>query len=248
MSYGLQILNTSGQLAFTDNAVTPWFAGKLTPGATLTSSYIFGNYRVWQLTYTFPAFVSGRTYMYATALPDGTSTDQWYSPLLTKPGYAGAGGGRRLAAPSATPIGSLVLPEVYAFCTSNPVATSETYGLRVYAANGVDLVFDAGNKPMMLVSMPSVGLAGVSVAVSNMPAKPAFFLYEYAGERSVRRGTTQQVDIYQIGGFFKRTGGYVIGSRFDYGSVYEDIGFVSTSTFGSTAAQPIPVINATNYD
>lgn len=247
MSYGLEILNPSGKLVFSDQAIGPWFAGKLSAGVTPTAYYTYGGYRVYKIAYTFPALVAGRTYIYATALPDGSNTDQWYSAYMSAPSYVGTAVGRFVAAPIATPTASLVLPEVYAFCTSNQVASADTYGLRVYAANGVDLVFDSGNKPLMLLSMPSVSLLNASVAVSTMPTKPAFFLYEWARERGVSNGNGT-INIVHMGGFFKRIGSNVIGNTFEYKDTFEDIASIPTSTFGSTAAQPIPVINATNYD
>lgn len=248
MSYGISITNPSGQLAFTDERITPWFQGKLTKGAVPSSYYTDGSYRVYKQAYTFPSYVGGRQYIFAIALPDSVSSDQWYTPSVEQSSEWGSNGGFYIAAPTATLPANLVAPDVYAFCITHHAQSSETYGMRLYAANGTDIVFDSGNRPLMAVSMANVGLQSVSVAIASMPTKPAFLFYTWARERAVRRGIQQACDIYQLAGFFKRTGTNIIGTTREYSTEFLDLPLNFSETFGSVEVQPVPVINAANYD
>lgn len=254
MTYGFVAYNNNEEVLIDENFAVPKFTGKAT--FTPWKSGIMTQYS--GLSYSL-YYVDGRPPEGAPSIAFCTipeSTTQFYCPFEWQVETSSYSESIRVIYPTgAIP----VLPEIYFFGTTNFNPSTDTWGLRIYRADG-SVAFDSGNRHLALQQVSDAfqypiynvttnyGQNEVANALSSLPAKPAFFLPGYGAEQWTNTPPSLGSTYIIANSAVRRSGSTIYTKVYKTENGFEDTIINGTILFGANSNLTLPVINAAIYD
>lgn len=251
MTYGITIYNDNNELIIDENYVCPSYMGKLT--LTLATAGVNGGESgylgdLYNTTYTGQT-ITGDTMIFWT-IPESIDDNVYFGyfpqSFICASSYSG-----KIVAYRPTGGGSYNLPEGYVFQVAGVPATSDTFGLRVFKADG-SVAFDSGYKPLQIQSLiglfaQTTSTTPVSTALGTLPSVPGFFMSGFSKETwALRSGGSGLSDGVLRNCGVRRNGSTVYTRGFIVGSGTEDSTINGSIEFGSVAGS-MPIIDVNQY-
>ncbi|NVI84154.1 hypothetical protein [Janthinobacterium sp. BJB401] len=248
--------NTDAGHRLIDNVnLVPEFIGKVTlnPTPIISNDGAENSYLAYRYSGVLPP-TNGRPYMVFWTLPVSMA-DMWWWPQ-DQFGFPGSGliyTGIDAFFAASTPAPA-VLPEAYVFSLAEIEISNAPIAVRLWNTAG-KLLFDSGKLHLALqqiVAGINMGETASTLALSSLPAKPAFLVPSIYRHMESYSRLAKRSDFTEWLGCYRRTGAGITSRMVevtnDQRVSYQSLSYFEDQTYGNISGLVLPVIDASLYD
>lgn len=253
MSYGISIVNNSGNLAFTENSTNYHYMGSYNASSTFAGNDGYAKNGLLRFAY-YSVTAQNKPIIFAE--PSGTNYFALYAVTNT-----GTNAWRVLFMYQGTP------PRIHAFSTLSTSTPLESFAFVIYRSNGT-LAFDSSRYPLALnkvttfagsaspLSVPGISnaypnLNNASINLGTIPTRTAFFYQQYGATFRVYENGTRSDGNHYFAPYAAMT--YRSGNTFNRIWTRASVaGFIAATAtpwnYDDTTSHPLFLLDAARYD